>query len=195
MARFALLSSSWPLRPAAPACILRPQGGMACRALSYSYSPRLPAARDTVRAMRRKGATGTVLASLRGGTYLRCVRRQIVNRAYCAGLVGQPRAIAYSAFRRGIIGFTRSLTLELAAEGIQVNCVCPSNGDTPLMTNWINSQPDSAAVRRMMESVQALGRIASSDEVAKVVVFLASLWASFMAGEAIFVDGGGTLGD
>jgi enoyl-[acyl-carrier-protein] reductase (NADH) len=47
----------------------------------------------------------------------------------------------------------------------------------------------------MMESVQALGRIASSDEVAKVVVFLASLWASFMAGEAIFVDGGGTLGD
>jgi NAD(P)-dependent dehydrogenase (short-subunit alcohol dehydrogenase family) len=118
----------------------------------------------------------------------------IVNMASCAGLVGQPQAIAYSASKAGIIGFTKSLALELAAEGIRVNCVCPSNVDTPLMTAWIDSQPDPAAARKFMEGAQPIGRMASSDEIAKTVVFLASSWSSFMTGEAMVVDGGATLG-
>lgn len=177
MARFALLSSSWPLRLGAPACIVHPQGGMARRAPLKGHSPRLPTARDPVRAMRRNGATGTVMVLLHGGANLRCVRRQIVNRASCARLVGQPQAIAYSVSRAGIIGSAKPPVLELAAEGIWLNCVCPSNGDTPLMTNWIDSQPDPAVVWRMLESVQPLDRIATSDDVAQIVVFLASLWA------------------
>ncbi len=126
--------------------------------------------------------------------HLRETRGQIVNMASCAGLVGQPHAIAYSASKAGIIGFTKSLALELAHQGIRVNCVCPSNVDTPLMTNWIDSQPHPAAARTFMENAQPLGRMASSDEIAKVVVFLASSWASFMTGEAMVVDGGATLG-
>ncbi len=118
----------------------------------------------------------------------------IVNISSCVGLRGQDQAAAYAASKAGMIGMTRSLALELAPHGVRVNCVCPSNVDTPLMKTWIATQSDPAAVRRHVEEAQPLGRLASQREIGSVVAFLAGDRSSFLTGEVIVADGGATLG-
>jgi sorbitol-6-phosphate 2-dehydrogenase len=114
-----------------------------------------------------------------------------------SGKKGSFRNAAYAASKFGGIGLTQSLALELAPHGIRVNAVCPGNLlDSPL---WQDSLYDQYAkrwnltpeeVRRKYEEQVPLGRGCTYEDVANVVVFLASEAAAYMTGQAINVTGG-----
>ncbi|MCC7273741.1 MAG: glucose 1-dehydrogenase [Alphaproteobacteria bacterium] len=117
----------------------------------------------------------------------------IVNLASTAGLVGSALVSAYSATKGAVVLLTRSMALNHAADGIRVNCVCPGSIETPMLAENIAG----ASVNMSQAEVQAaflrrhpLGRFGQAEEVARVVVFLASDAASFMTGAAVPVDGG-----
>ena len=89
---------------------------------------------------------------------------------------------------------TRSLALELAPDGIRVNCVCPAGVDTPLMRSWAATTADPQAVLHQQAEMHLLKRMANPEEIAAAILFLASPAASFITGVALPVEGGATLG-
>ena len=131
------------------------------------------------------------------GTFLCCqaafatMREQnagcIVNTASisAAGNIGQAN---YAASKAGVIGLTRTLALEWARYGIRVNCVAPGGTDTR-MTAGIPEQ-----IREQVLSRIPLKRFARPEEIAAVHAFLVSDDASYITGQAIFADGGVTVG-
>ena len=114
-----------------------------------------------------------------------------------SGKKGSFKNSAYAASKFGAIGLTQSLALELAPAGIRVNAICPGNLlDSPL---WVDSLYEQYAerwnmtveeVRRKYEEQVPLGRGCTFEDVANVVVFLASDQSSYMTGQAINVTGG-----
>jgi NAD(P)-dependent dehydrogenase (short-subunit alcohol dehydrogenase family) len=96
----------------------------------------------------------------------------------------------YAAAKSGLLGLTRSLALDLAADNIRVNAVCPGYVRTPPIVGLCESAPDPAAAWAQLNSVHPLGRIGEPDEVAYVVGCLASRRASLVTGATWNVDGG-----
>ena len=109
---------------------------------------------------------------------------KIVNIASDAPLVGDLRHCDYSAAKGGVIGFTRSLARELAPFAVNVNAVCPG----PIRTRALEQLPKDM-VDKVAESIP-MKRFARAEEVARVIVFLASPDADFMTGQSLVVDGG-----
>ncbi len=117
----------------------------------------------------------------------------IVNVASNAGLVGFPNLAAYCASKGGLVQLTRAMALDTAPYHIRVNAVCPGHTRTPMGDGFIGAQPDPAAFVRDFINVQhPLGRMAEADEVARVILFLASDDASFLTGSIVAADGGYT---
>ncbi len=115
----------------------------------------------------------------------------IVNISSVSGLVGLPGQSAYTASKWGVRGLTKSAALELARDGIRVNSVHPGIIHTP-MTEVTN--PAMAAVRDQVLAGQPIPRMGEPEEVARMVVFLASEEASFCTGSEFVVDGGAATG-
>lgn len=115
----------------------------------------------------------------------------IISTASVAGLRGSPGLHAYGAAKAGVINLTRSIAAEAGQYGIRVNCVCPGIISTPIWGAMGQLPPEARAemLRRMGEGV-LLGRVGQPEEVAKVILFLASEEASYVTGAAIVVDGG-----
>ena len=138
-----------------------------------------------------KGALYAIRAALPA---LRKARGSIVSVSSMTGLVGQARGAVYVATKGALISLTKALALELAPDGIRVNCVCPAGVDTPLMRDWAATLPDPAAVLRGQAAMHLTNRLASPEEIAAAILFLASPDASFITGVALPVEGGATLG-
>jgi NAD(P)-dependent dehydrogenase (short-subunit alcohol dehydrogenase family) len=113
----------------------------------------------------------------------------IINCASIAGLVGFAGASAYVASKHGVIGLTRSLALELAADGIRVNAVCPGVIDTPMISRATGG--DAASLRALIAGAP-MNRLGRPEEIASLVVWLASPASSYVTGQAIAADGGWT---
>lgn len=111
----------------------------------------------------------------------------IVNMASVAGLLGFRMAAAYSASKHGVIGLTKTAALEYARKNIRVNAVCPYFTDTPMVADMIEAAP---VMRDATVSGTPIKRLATVDEIAEVVVWLASAKASYITGHAIPIDGG-----
>ena len=126
--------------------------------------------------------------------HLKQSRGSVVNVSSDAGLNGNVFCTAYCASKGGLTLFTKALALELAPHGVRVNCVCPGDVETPLLERQVAAEADPARYRREMAGMYPLGRIATADEVAAVIVFLASDAAAFVTGAAWSVDGGLTAG-
>lgn len=112
----------------------------------------------------------------------------IVNTASVAGIVGNPGLSSYCAAKHGVLGLTRAAALDYVKLGVRINAVCPGATRTRLLEAWFQD-PE---VERHVMSLHPIGRLAGSDEIARVVLFLASHESSFMVGCAVPVDGGVT---
>lgn len=107
-----------------------------------------------------------------------------------SGLWAHSGGSVYSASKMGLIGFARSLALELAPRGIRVNVVCPGGVDTPMLSAL---HEDMNEVKAEYAAINPLGRLAQPEEVADAVAFLASSEARHITGVALRVDGGDCL--
>jgi NAD(P)-dependent dehydrogenase (short-subunit alcohol dehydrogenase family) len=125
---------------------------------------------------------------------LRKWQGSIVNVASYMGLVGSRGVAAYAASKAALVNLTRSMALDHAQERIRVNCVCPGSVDTEMIREAWRQYGDVAEAQRLYEAKHPLGRIATPDEVAHVILFLASDDAKFVTGAALAVDGGITAG-
>lgn len=117
-------------------------------------------------------------------------RGAIVNMASMFGLAATPANVAstpYSAAKHGVMGLTKADAIIYAAHGIRINAICPGYVNTPLLA-------DIAAAGGMDPEIAKtpINRMATPDEIAESVVFLASPMASFMVGSGLLVDGGYT---
>lgn len=123
---------------------------------------------------------------------IRLGRGTIVNIASEAGLVGIRDQVAYNVSKAAMIGFTRSLAVDLAPYGIRVNAVCPGTTWTPLVEAAVSADPDPAGARRALEACRPLNRLGKPEEIAAAVCFLASDEAGYATGAILSVDGGYT---
>ena len=110
---------------------------------------------------------------------------RIVNVSSIYGLIGGKGEVAYSAAKAGVIGLTKSVAREAAADGVTVNVVLPGLTRTPTIEKFMAQKFKDAIIRET-----PLGRMAEAEEVARVIVFLASDDASYVTATAIPVSGG-----
>ncbi len=115
----------------------------------------------------------------------------IVNISSASGLVGLPMQSAYTASKWGVRGLTKSAAVELAREGIRVNSVHPGPIRTPMTEA---TDPAIIARREQVLASQLIPRMGEPEEVARLVVFLASEEAGFCTGSEFVVDGGAVTG-
>jgi NAD(P)-dependent dehydrogenase (short-subunit alcohol dehydrogenase family) len=117
-------------------------------------------------------------------------RGAIVNTSSIAGIRGFPGLAAYTASKHAILGLTRSAALDAAAWGIRVNCLCPGTTRTPMMERQMQTRPGGEAITLARIPLE---RFATPAEQANAAAWLLSDKASFVTGEEIVVDGGGTI--
>jgi NAD(P)-dependent dehydrogenase (short-subunit alcohol dehydrogenase family) len=110
----------------------------------------------------------------------------IVNVSSAYGSVGAPAASVYVASKHAVEGLTKSAALEVAGSGVRVNVVAPGTTDTGMLTRFTNTNENKAA----LVSTVPIKRLATPEEIAHVIVFVASANASYMTGASIPVDGG-----
>jgi len=118
----------------------------------------------------------------------------VVNMSSTAGVIGTPRMPAYTASKHGVIGLTKTVSGEVARQGIRVNCVCPGPTDTNMLRSietMINPN-DPDGVRAAYKAAIPTGRYAAPAEIANVVLFLLSDLAASVTGAHYMADMGRT---
>ena len=137
-----------------------------------------------------KGAFFCTRASLPA---LRTRQGCVVNVASELGLHAIRNNVGYCAAKGGLVNMTRALALELAPQ-VRVNCVCPGAIDTPLMRRCAEESGDVEAYYLACANDAPAQRIASPEEIATAILYLASSDAAFVTGAVLAVDGGGSAG-
>jgi NAD(P)-dependent dehydrogenase (short-subunit alcohol dehydrogenase family) len=114
----------------------------------------------------------------------------IVNTGSVQSVAAMSNSVHYVTSKHGILGLTRCLALDFAKQNIRANCVMPGAIDTPMLRWAASLGPDPAAALAACDRVHLRGKMGQPEEVARVIVFLASDLASFVTGAAIAVEGG-----
>jgi len=117
----------------------------------------------------------------------------IVNMASAASSVkGAPNRFVYGTTKAAVIGLTKSIAADYVGRGIRCNAICPATVDTPSLRQRIASAGDPDAAHRAFLARQPMGRFATAEEIAALVLYLASDESGFTTGIAHVIDGGWT---
>jgi len=125
--------------------------------------------------------------------YLRETKGSIVNVASVVAIKGVKNRAIYSATKGAMIALSQSMAAEHIADGVRVNCVSPGTVLSPSLQSRIDNTDDPAAALENFVARQPMGRLGTSEEVAKAIVFAAGQGIGFMSGANIVVDGGMTI--
>jgi len=118
----------------------------------------------------------------------------IINMASVAGSIkGIPNRFAYGASKAAVVGLTKAVAADYVQKGVRCNAIAPGTVDTPSLGDRINAFADPVEARKMFIARQPMGRLAKADEIAPIVVFLASDESTFATGQVFSVDGGMTI--
>ena len=120
-------------------------------------------------------------------------RGNIVNVASDAALTAYPPAPTYCAAKGGVVSLNRTLAYEFA-QSVRVNCVCPGNVATDMLVKTASQTDDPEAYLSEANSRSPMNRMATPQEIAEAIVYLASDAAGFTTGIAMPIDGGGMIG-
>jgi meso-butanediol dehydrogenase / (S,S)-butanediol dehydrogenase / diacetyl reductase len=131
---------------------------------------------------------------------LRRTRGAIVFVASLAGLRAVPGAAGYIAAKHAVVGLTRAIAADYGPDGVRVNAVCPGLVRTAMADSVMDHfarehQLDREAMYRRATTAYPLRRPGNSEEIARTIAFLASDWSSFITGQCIVADGGGSMVD
>ncbi len=115
----------------------------------------------------------------------------IVNTASVQGLASQPNVAAYTASKGAVLALTRNMAVDFAKENIRVNAVCPGSIDTPML-RWSADLLTGDTEKTLADwgHLHPIDRVGTPEEVAEVILFLASPRSSFVTGSEYKVDGG-----
>jgi NAD(P)-dependent dehydrogenase (short-subunit alcohol dehydrogenase family) len=114
----------------------------------------------------------------------------IVSAASIGGLIGYPMGSAYGPSKAGVVQLTRVMAIELAPDNIRVNCYAPGNVDTPMVQKYYASGPpeEQEMIKAQVVGTHLFKRLGRPEEVANLVVFLASDDSSMMTGSCVVID-------
>lgn len=118
---------------------------------------------------------------------------RIINIISDAGRVGEPRLVAYSMAKAGVIGFSKALAKESGRFCVTVNCVSPATTETEATAAWIQAQGEQ--IMRQYPLAKGLNRLGKPSDIANAVAFLASERAEWITGQVLSVNGGYSMAD
>jgi 2-keto-3-deoxy-L-fuconate dehydrogenase len=117
----------------------------------------------------------------------------IVNMSSVASSIkGAPNRFVYGATKAAVIGLTKALAADFIGKGIRCNAVCPGTVDTPSLNDRMHQQGDYEKARQAFIARQPMGRMARPEEIASLVIYLASDESAFVTGQTFVIDGGWT---
>lgn len=115
----------------------------------------------------------------------------IINMAsVCGSLKGLPNRFIYGASKAAVVGLTKGIAADFVAKGIRCNAIAPGTVDTPSLQERINSYADPVQARKDFVARQPMGRLAQAEEIAPIILYLASDESVFATGQVFSVDGG-----
>ena len=120
---------------------------------------------------------------------------KIVNIASIASIAGKwegTNQAMYSASKHAVVGLTRCVALETAAQGININAICPGLVETDIVTNFAGPSPER--LQQLARAMVPIGRLLDPVEVAHIAVYLASSESDGMTGQTITIAGGMRMG-
>lgn len=118
----------------------------------------------------------------------------ILNLASIGGIIAIRERLAYCMTKFAVVGFTKSIALDHASQGIRANAICPGRVETPFVKSRLAEYADPKKAYQEMAATQALGRMGKPDEIAAAVLYLASDEAAFVTGTAFEIEGGWAAG-
>ena len=118
----------------------------------------------------------------------------IINVASVAGSIkGVPNRCIYGASKAAVIGLTKSVAIDFVTKGIRCNSVCPGTVESPSLQQRLKDTGDYEAARKAFTARQPMGRLGTAEEIASIVLWLASDDSVFATGQNFIVDGGITI--